>query len=148
MAANLSGESFRVFRCPKCHEFVNTTMKECRFCGSTIDPAAAKTAVEVQTTVNSICNDASYARVMAGTMWVFFFLSLIPLLGLMSYASYILFLLVPFPLARSWWRMRAMAKTEEPAFKNASGYIRAATLMWVPMFLVMALGLIGTIMRR
>lgn len=48
MAANLSGEGIRVFRCPNCKEFINTSLQQCRFCGAAVDPAVAEAAAAVQ----------------------------------------------------------------------------------------------------
>ncbi len=37
---------FRVFQCSRCHEYVNTTLTECRFCHTPINAEAAQAAEE------------------------------------------------------------------------------------------------------
>src|SRR5208283_434977 len=62
MVANLIGEGIRVFRCPNCKEFINTTLQQCRFCGAAVDPVAAEAAAVVQSKVNAVCNVDSDVR--------------------------------------------------------------------------------------
>jgi hypothetical protein len=147
MAANLSGEDIRVFRCPNCKEFINTTLQQCRFCGAAIDPVAAEAAAVVQSKVNAVCNDASYARILAGSMWVLFFASFIPFLRLVVFGVYILFIAVPFLTVRSWWRIRAIRKPEDSALQSAAHYLRVALAIWIPMFGVMAIGILGAFIK-
>jgi len=148
MAANLSGGGIRVFRCPNCHEFINTTMKQCRFCGAEVDPVAAEAAATFQSKLNAICNDSSFARILAGTMWVMFFVSFIPLCGIVIFGAYFLFFAVPVVTARSWRRLRTIGKCEDPALKGALRYLRVAAIMWGLMFVVMGLNVLSIFMRR
>jgi len=148
MAAGLSDGGIRVFRCPNCHEFINTTLKQCRFCGAEVDPIAAEAAATFQSKFNAICNDSSFARILAGTMWVMFFVSFIPLCGIVIFGTYFLFFAVPVVTGRSWWRLRTIGKCEDPALKGALRYLRVAAIMWGLMFLVMGVNVLGTFMRR
>jgi hypothetical protein len=148
MAANLSGEGIRVFRCPNCNEFINTSLPQCRFCGAAVDPAAADAAATVQSKLNAVCNDSSYARILAGTMWVMFFVSLIPFCGIVIFGAYFLFFAVPVVTARSWWRISALGKSEDPALHTATRQLRVAAIMWGLMFVPMIFNVLGTFMRR
>ena len=148
MAANLSGEGIRVFRCPSCHEFINTTLQQCRFCGAEVDPVAAEAAATIQSKLNAICNDSSFARILAGTMWVMFFVSFIPLCGMVVFGVYFLFFAVPVVTGRSWWRLRTIGKCEDPALKGALRYLRVAAIMWGLMFVLMALNVLSIFMRQ
>jgi len=119
MAATLSGGGIRVFRCPNCHEFINTTLKQCRFCGEAVDPVVAEAAATFQSKLHAICNESSFARILAGTMWVMFFAGLIPFFGVVGFGAYFLFFAVPVVTARSWWRVRTIGKCEDPALRGA-----------------------------
>jgi hypothetical protein len=148
MAANLTGEGIRVFRCPNCREFINTTLQQCRFCGVELDPVAADASATAQSKLNAVCSDASYARILAGIMWVMFFVSFIPLFGLFLFGTYLLFFAVPFMVVRSWRRLSALGKSEDPAFRGARSYLRMAALMWSPMLILMGLNVLGDFVRR
>ena len=76
-----------------------------------------------QIKLNAVCNDSSFARVLAGTMWVMFFVRLIPLCGMVIFGVYFLFFAVPVVTGRSWWRLRTLGKCEDPALKGARRYI-------------------------
>ncbi len=148
MTPSLSGGGIRVFRCPNCHEFINTTLKQCRFCGAEVDPVAADAAATFQSKLNPISNDSSFARILAGIMWVMFFVGLIPFCGIVGFGVYFLFFAVPIVTARSWWRLRAIGKCEDPALKGALRYLRVSAIMWGLMFVVMGLNVLGAFMRR
>ena len=60
---NLSTPS--VFPCASCGEFINTSMSECKFCGTTVDALASAQAAEIQTQVGNACSDASYLKISA-----------------------------------------------------------------------------------
>ncbi len=81
-------------------------------------------------------------------MWVMFFVSFIPLCGIVIFGAYFLFFAVPVVTARSWWRIRAIGKSEDPALKGAMRYLRTAAIMWALMFVPMAFNVLGTFMRR
>ena len=82
------------FACPNCHEFISTSMTTCKYCSVPIDPQAASTAVELQDKVNRACNDASLVRNLAGAMWVFFFVRLIPIIGYVASSAEMLIMAV------------------------------------------------------
>ncbi len=82
------------FPCPNCHEFISTSMTTCKYCSVPIDPQAASTAVELQDKVNRACNDASLVRNLAGAMWVFFFVRLIPIIGYVASSAEMLIMAV------------------------------------------------------
>jgi hypothetical protein len=52
----------------------------CRFCSATVDRQVAAAGSELQSRVNTACNQAKLLRNAAGVMWIFFLLGLLPFL--------------------------------------------------------------------
>ncbi len=52
----------RVFQCPKCHEYIATDAKTCRFCATPIDAQAAQSAADAQALENKQHRRKQYAR--------------------------------------------------------------------------------------
>ena len=126
------------FPCPNCHEFVSSSMTTCKYCSVQIDPQAASTAVELQDKVNSACNDASLVRNLAGAMWVFFFVRLIPLVGYVAgVGMFLLFLLVPVRLIM--WQVKfGGIQTADLDYKRAKRNILVALGLWLLIIIVPA----------
>ncbi len=124
------------FPCPNCHEFINSSMTTCKYCSAAIDLQAAITAVELQDKINRACNDASLVRNLAGAMWVFFFVRLIPIIGYVAnIAMIVLFLLVPVRLIM--WQVRfGGIQTADVDYKRANRNILVALGLWVLIIIV------------
>jgi predicted nucleic acid-binding Zn ribbon protein len=54
----------RVFQCPRCHEFIATDAKTCRFCSTPIDSNTAQSAADTQEQENKRYRRHQYARHM------------------------------------------------------------------------------------
>ncbi|MFL6212051.1 MAG: hypothetical protein ACJ74W_24600 [Pyrinomonadaceae bacterium] len=54
----------RVFQCPRCHEFIATDAKNCRFCSTPIDAQTAQLAADAQEKENKQFRRKQYARHM------------------------------------------------------------------------------------
>ena len=54
----------RVFPCPRCHEFIATDARSCRFCSTPIDAQAAQLAADAQDKENVRYMRRRYARHM------------------------------------------------------------------------------------
>jgi len=54
----------RVFQCPRCHEFIATDARSCRFCSTPIDPQTAQLAADAQDKENVRYMRRRYARHM------------------------------------------------------------------------------------
>ena len=54
----------RVFQCPRCHEFIATDARTCRFCSTPIDARAAQVAADAQEKENKRYRRRQYARHM------------------------------------------------------------------------------------
>jgi hypothetical protein len=130
----------KVFECPNCKETINTSAQQCPFCSAPIDASAAESAAEVMANVNQACSDASYLRIMAGTMPVFFGISLLPVVGTLGYWG-LTFLVFAVPvMAIRWWIKFGSIKADESDFRRAKRTTLVATGIWV-------LGLIVWIVR-
>ena len=124
------------FPCPNCHEFISTNMTTCKYCSVPINTQAASIAVELQDKVNRACNDASLVRNLAGVMWVFFFVRLIPFIGFVaSIGVFVLFLLVPVRLIM--WQIRfGGIQTADVDYKRAKRNILVALGLWLLIIIV------------
>jgi hypothetical protein len=126
-----------IFPCPNCHEFISSSLTTCKYCSVPIDPQAASIAVELQDKVNNACNDASLVRNLAGAMWVFFFLRLVPFFGLLATVGmYLLFLIAPIRLIM--WQVKfGRIQTADLDYKRAKRKILVALGLWVLMIIVL-----------
>jgi hypothetical protein len=123
------------FRCPGCGEYINTEMKQCKYCSMFIDPQTANAAVELQEKINNACNDASNIRNLAGAMWIGFFVRFIPFFGLIGYVSFVLFFVVLVKLII--WQVRyGSIRTSDVDFKQANRNWIIALVLWGLMLIV------------
>lgn len=106
-------------------------MPKCPFCSAPVDAVAANAAADLMSKVNQGCSDASYLRIMAGLMGVFFVLSLIPFVSWVGSAGYwFMFLAVPFMAVR-WWVKFGKIKTGDTGFASAKKSAMAAVGIWL-----------------
>jgi uncharacterized membrane protein YvbJ len=75
-----------VFQCPRCHEFIASDAKSCRFCSTPVDAKTAQLAVDAQEKENKRYRRKQYARhMLIGTG--LFALGLIVTIGTYSIAA-------------------------------------------------------------
>jgi hypothetical protein len=130
---SLSSE-VRVFPCPNCRETINTSMQQCPFCSTLIDHAAAETAAADTARVSQACSDASYLKIMLGTLIAFSVILFVPFLGLVGLIGFVFIkYAVPVMIIR-WWIRFGRLKTDDPDFRNARG---TAILVSAVSFLVL-----------
>lgn len=120
----------QTFPCPSCREFINDQMQVCRYCNAPVDPHAAAAAVAEQDRINRACNSASLARNLAGVMWVFFFIRLVPMFGFASAGMYGGLFAVPVWVAL-WWFKYGRIRTDDIDYKRARKNIAGAAVLWV-----------------
>lgn len=103
----------RIFQCPNCKQTIDTAAVECPFCSISIDSKAAEAAADVMSKINQACSDASYLRIMAGTMFVCLLLSFLPLVGFVGMIGfYFLLFAVPIMTIRWWTKFGGLTSDE------------------------------------
>jgi hypothetical protein len=126
----LMSETVQVFECPLCGQTINTSMAKCRYCGGSIDPQAAQTAAELTSRVSKACNDASYLRILAGSMVAFFFLRFVPFAGILGLVgNCVLTGLVPV-LAIRWGIRYGKLRSPDRELRKARWNVAAAIGAW------------------
>ena len=134
--------SVRTFPCPKCNELVMTGVDKCRHCASPIDATAAATAADAQDKVNSAYSDASFMRNLSAGMWVFFLIRFIPFIGIAGWVG-MLGLMVGVPVKLILWQVKfGRLQTEDPDYKKAKTNRLIAFLIWLPLPILLVLGLL------
>jgi hypothetical protein len=133
MSGNLSispADEAGIFECPNCKQTINTSMSKCPFCSVALDPHEASVAADLMDQVNQACSDASYLRIMAGTMWGFWVLSLIPFVGVVGTLG-MWFLLIAIPAMAIRWRVKFGAVwSDDPEFSRAKRVTVTAVGIW------------------
>ena len=135
----------KVFQCPNCKKFINNTSTACKYCSFELDLDMIANLVTNQEKVDNAYNSASKLRILAGTMWVLFFLSLIPFWGFVfRWIFYVVVILIPVLLV-VWYIRYANLKTLDPEFNTAKKYLYSAFFIWLiypainVLFLILAL---------
>jgi hypothetical protein len=71
MSTGTGGQPLKVFQCPSCKEYINTLMKQCRFCHTPINHVEAQKATDLQGQENKLYRRHHYARHMKRGIMVF-----------------------------------------------------------------------------
>jgi hypothetical protein len=112
----------RVFPCPHCKEFINTSMSECKFCGTAVDYEAAQRAAEIQEQTAKACSDANYLKVTARTMPIFYLVSWVPIIGGIAGWGF-LFLLFAVPIMAALWLVAPPYDSyDRPGLQNGQAF--------------------------
>lgn len=126
----------RIFQCPSCRQTIDTAAVKCPFCSVSIDPKLAEAAADTMAKVNQACSDASYLRVMAGSMLVFLLLSLLPLVGFVAMIGfYFLVVAVPVMTIR-WWVKFGGLTSDETDWRRAKSTALISIGIWA-IFLIL-----------
>ena len=121
----------KVFQCPNCKKFINNTSSVCKFCSFELDAEMISRLVSNQEKVDTAYNSASKLRILAGMMWVLFFLSLIPFWGFVfRWIFYVVAILIPVLLI-VWYVRYGNLKTLDPEFNTAKKYLYSAFFIWL-----------------
>lgn len=130
----LSGE-IRVFECPSCRETINTSVTQCPYCSAPVDRNAAAAAADLTSRVSQACSDASYVRILAGSIIAFFVLFLVPFLGFLGLVGYYLLLVLVPVMSVRWWIRYASIRTQDPDFRRAKRNVGIALILWAAFLL-------------
>jgi len=109
----------RIFACPSCNQTIDTAAVKCPYCSVSIDPKFAEAAADTMAKINQACSDASYLRIMAGSMFVFLLASILPLIGFVAMIVFC-FLVVAVPVMTiRWWLKFGNLTSDENGWRRA-----------------------------
>lgn len=135
---------YKTFRCPNCKETVNNTMELCKNCSFRLEEQVVTTAIEKQERINNAYNRASNVRILAGSMWVAFFFSFIPFIGIIgTIGFYLAFIAVPVFLV-IWLIRYGSVDRKEPDMNGVTRTLLTAFGLWLlyPVLYITLLALI------
>ena len=123
-------------------------MNYCRFCGVAIDPDQAQAAAAIQDQVGRACNDASYLKVMARAMPIFYLATWIPSFRVAAWAGVtswaFLFLLFAIPIMSiRWWMKYQVIQTGDVDYEEAKNSTLVALVIWSVMVLIWIISSLG-----
>lgn len=122
------------FPCFNCGEMIYSDAHLCRFCSAVVNREDAERATELQSEVNSACNQAKLLRNAASVMWLFLVLSTIPFLPF-GWGHLGLVLGVPLWLIY-WYPKYGRLETSDPDYKLAKRDWKITLLLWIPALLL------------
>jgi hypothetical protein len=130
----------QVFACPKCGEMINTSMTQCAYCNSPVDPHWAMWGANAQATIARGFNLANNIMIAARGLIVLFVCSFIPCGGAVAGFGFTILLLVYPILVLIWfslyqWGLQGIDKNHED-LKQARRRIMRASIIWGAMIFV------------
>lgn len=136
MSSILGQSEPQVFVCPKCGEMINTSMAQCAYCDTPVDPQWAAWAANAQATIARAFNHANSIMNVARALIVFFVVGLIPFFGFAGLAFLIMLLAFPILvllwLSKYQWGLQGIDKNQED-LKQARRRIVRASIIWAVM---------------
>jgi len=132
-----------VFPCPTCRETINTSIARCPFCSTPIDEAAAKASAAETSRISQACSDASYLKVMLGTLIPFAGLVFFPFLGLAGLIGFVFIkYAVPF-MALRWWIKYGRIRSQDVDLKSARKTVVVASAVSLAVLVFIHVHLFG-----
>ncbi len=154
MNANLGLSQPQVFACPKCGEMINTSMTECAYCHSPVDPQWAAWAAGAQATISSAFNHANNIMLAARGMAALMIASFFPCGGNIA-AIGLMLMIVVFPIlvliwfSKYQWSLQGIDKNHDDLKQSRQRIFKAAIvyvvtlvawpIIWILRGLVIAL---------
>ena len=123
-----------VFQCPTCKEYINTSMRECRFCGSSVDYGSALAAARTKQRIDEACHQADVMHSViwfiplvcwASGTWVYIYWEELPLipLGFIFLPGLVLIGIL------QWWLRFWEMNAEDARFEKAKRTVKLS--FWV-----------------
>jgi hypothetical protein len=136
----ISASQGRIFQCSSCKEYINDSMSNCRFCGTSVDFAVAQSAADIQDKTNQACNDGNFIQTMARATIVMYLVSWAPLIGgAGGWGFLILMLSIPVMIVR-WWLKYRNIQTGDQDYQVARGRTVISLAIWGGMIVVWLIG--------
>lgn len=111
-------------------------MANCPYCGVAINAETARTAAEVQSKVGAACSNASYLKIMARAMIVFYLIGWIPFVGGVGSLGFLaMVILIPILLIR-WWVKYGKLQTGDTDYEKARRDTVIAAVIWSVMLII------------
>jgi len=126
----------RIFQCPNCKEYINTSMTQCRFCNAAVDYNTAMVGSVVTDQTNSACNDASYLKIVARVTATVYLLSWVPFAGGWFGVAFLIMMVVVPIMGIRWWAKYGAITTPDPDYKTARKSVVVAMLIWAALLVV------------
>ena len=118
-------------------------MPRCPFCGAAIDRALAEASAAETSKISQACSDASYLKVMLGTLIPFAGLVFFPFLGLAGLIGFVFIkYAVPF-MALRWWIKYGRIKSEDVDLKSARKTVVVASAVSLAVLVFIHVHLFG-----
>jgi hypothetical protein len=145
---DVNGQPIEIFRCPVCKEYINTSMKACRFCGALVDAATLPRA-KLNQRIDNVCRRAArmvkHWWVAPAIFWpltVFnYFVWRHSFLNFLA-PHFVRFLVVPMfsmaAIGALWRETRALYgrdPAQDPALVKARYDLRFSGWLWILTFL-------------
>ena len=142
LSLNLS-ETVAVFPCPNCEETINTSMQICPFCSVAIDKEIAEAAASETSKISQACSDASYLKIMLGTLIPFGGLVFFPFLGLAGLAGFVFIKYAVPIMAIRWWIKYGRIKSQDLDLRKARKTVVVASVVSLAVHLFLHVHLFG-----
>jgi hypothetical protein len=140
MSESLLSVDTGIFPCSNCGEMIFSDAEQCRFCSAKVNRSAAVLGAELQSRVNTACNQAKLLRNGAGAMWIFFLLGLLPFMPF-GWGFTALFFVIPVWLI--YWQVKfGRLQTADADYKRAKRDRVSALIIWLPALAIEMLALV------
>lgn len=135
----LQNSGIRVFECPNCSQTINTSLTQCPYCSTPVDAQASEAAAELTSKVSQACGNASYVRILAGSLVGLWLLAFVPFIGLVGFVGYYVLLVLMPVLAIRWWVRFSSLRSEDPDYRRAKRNVGIALGIWVLFLLIFSM---------
>lgn len=118
-------------------------MRICPFCGVEVDQTFAETSAAETSRISRACNDASYLKIMLGTLIPFGALTFFPFLGLAGLVGFIFIKYAVPVMAIRWWIKYGRIKSEDADLRRARKITIVASLVSLGVIALLHVHLFG-----
>jgi hypothetical protein len=131
MSSILGQSDAQVFACPKCGEMINTSMSQCAYCNTPVDPQWAMWASRAQATIAAAFNNANNLMLAARGMAVLVVATFFPCGGNIA-AIALIAMIFAFPIlvliwfSKYQWNLQGINKDHDDLKQSRKRILQAA----------------------